>query len=138
MSKKDELIKLRLDDETCAKNFFDKVLIDHAGLDEVDEDFYYIEIYKACHIWQGSVDDKGYGRFGLYVKDKGNLAVKAHRFAYAYEFGFDALPTGAMGGEGRKVLNHLCHNRLCVNPYHLEVVTNDENLSPEKRKPKDA
>jgi len=138
MSKKDLAIKVKIEDEACAERFFNKVLIQHNDLDEVEEDFYYMEIYKACHIWQGEVDNKGYGRFDLYLKDLGHAGVKAHRFAFAYEFGFDALPAGAMGGEGRKVLNHLCHNRLCVNPYHLEVITNDENLSPEKRKPKDA
>jgi hypothetical protein len=138
MSKKDYAIKLRVEDEVCAENFFNKVLIDHPALDEVEEEFHDLELFRVCHIWQGPKDYKGYGRYGIYIKDLGTFSVKAHRFAFAHEFGFDALPVGAMGGEGRKVLNHLCHNRLCVNPYHLEVITNDENISPEKRKPKDA
>lgn len=138
MSKKDLAIKLKIQDEAYAERFFNKVLIKHDGLDEVEEEFREIEIYKACHIWQGELDNKGYGRFALWIKDLGMANVKAHRFAFAYEFGFDALPEGATGGENRKVLNHLCHTPACVNPYHLEVITNDENLSPEKRKPKDA
>ena len=138
MSKKDYAIKLRVEDEVCAENFFNKVLIDHPALDEVEEEFHDLELFRVCHIWQGELDNRGYGRFALHVKDLGFANVKAHRFAFAYEFGFDALPEGTTGGEGRKVLNHLCHTPACVNPYHLEVITNDENVSREKRKPKDA
>jgi len=33
-------------------------------------------------------------------------------------------------------LNHLCHNRLCVNTNHLEVILQSLNMSPEKKKPR--
>jgi len=45
--------------------------------------------------------------------------VLAHR--YAYESVKGQIPHGL-------VIDHLCRNRLCVNPNHLEPVTNLENL----------
>jgi hypothetical protein len=50
-----------------------------------------------------------------------------------------ALPIGIGGTtKGDKmVLNHLCHNRKCVNINHLEVILQSQNNSTAKRKPKD-
>jgi hypothetical protein len=45
-------------------------------------------------------------------------SVSPHRFAYELLVG--PIPAGL-------VLDHLCRNRLCVNPNHLEPVTNSEN-----------
>jgi len=126
-----------LKDYTC-ETFFNQVLIDHPGLDEVEEEFHDLELFRVCHLWQGQINSSGYGAFTLYSKIYGKkYTVKAHRFAFAHEFGAESLPEGVEGGD-RYVLNHICHQRSCVNPYHLEVVTNKENVSREKRKPKDA
>lgn len=93
------------------------------------------QIYDPCHIWQGFKTKRGYGYFSVYSKEVGNrLSVKAHRFAYALHYGFDALPPSPEQNSMKAlILNHLCHNRSCVNPLHLEVITAKENLSDEKR-----
>lgn len=68
-----------------------------------------------CWPWTGSHLVSGYGKF-LADNDQ---QVLAHR--YAYELWVGEIPDGL-------VLDHLCRNRGCVNPSHLEPVTNEENL----------
>lgn len=64
-----------------------------------------------CWRWSQYRDRDGYGRFG-----RGHLA---HREAYKALVG--PIPQGL-------TLDHLCRNRDCVNPAHLEPVTIGENL----------
>lgn len=68
----------------------------------------------TCWMWNGSVESKGYGRLHF-----GGKALKAHRVAYELHRG--RIPQGL-------TIDHLCRNRRCVNPWHLEVVTNRENV----------
>lgn len=68
---------------------------------------------KDCWNWIGSTWGKGYGKYT--VNDK---SIAAHRFAYQDIKG--DIPKGLQ-------LDHLCMNKLCVNPDHLEPVTNSEN-----------
>lgn len=65
----------------------------------------------ACWLWQGYINDKGYGLFG-----KG---VRAHRIAYEHINGPIEKPL---------ILDHLCRVRHCVNPSHLEAVTHQTNI----------
>ena len=68
-----------------------------------------------CQIWQAAKLAKGYGYFGLDGRAGGTFL--AHRVSYAMAYGVEEV------GE----LDHLCANKSCVNPAHLEVVTRSEN-----------
>jgi len=72
-----------------------------------------------CWIWNGGVGAGGYGAFGSYDEADDPITVRAHR--YAYEALVGPIPAGL-------VLDHLCRVRRCVNPAHLEPVTNAENI----------
>lgn len=69
----------------------------------------------GCHVWCGTLATNGYGQIGLRSHHK----KFAHRISY--ELAKGPIPEGL-------VIDHLCHVRSCVNPDHLEAVTNEENL----------
>lgn len=69
---------------------------------------------SQCYNWTSFVRRDGYGV--IWIKNK-NIPV--HRFFY--ELLVDTIPKGF-------VLDHLCRNRKCVNPDHMEVVTDKINI----------
>lgn len=68
----------------------------------------------GCWDWTASKNAGGYGTFW---KDGGSR--KAHRVAYEYHVG--KIPDDLQ-------IDHLCRNRICCNPSHLEPVTLQENI----------
>lgn len=68
----------------------------------------------TCWIWTGARHNGGYGNFWDGVR-----YMQAHRFAYMTWRG--PIPQGLQ-------LDHLCRNRSCVNPAHLESVDCRTNL----------
>lgn len=68
----------------------------------------------GCWTWTASLKPDGYGWFRL----DGKVRL-AHRVAYEAFIG--PIPSGLE-------LDHLCRNRRCVRPDHLEAVTHRENL----------
>jgi hypothetical protein len=73
----------------------------------------------GCWPWTGAKSDSGYGLFSE-KNEKGRPVLRrAHRLMYEYMVG--PIPEGL-------TLDHLCRNRLCVRPSHLEPVTSVENV----------
>lgn len=99
----------------CERRFW--ALVDVRGPDE-------------CWPWRGRPDKAGYGRFGVRVTSDKWVSVYAHRTMYELVIG--PIPEGLQ-------IDHVCHSvdlacpggccehRICVNPAHLEPVTNREN-----------
>lgn len=72
---------------------------------------------NGCWVWTGYPDTHGYGRFRIFI-DGVIRCTGAHRAAWlAYRGDIPA----------DHLQYHLCRNRLCCNPDHLELVTNQEN-----------
>jgi hypothetical protein len=72
-------------------------------------------IADGCWEWGGPRSDTGYGKFSISQR----LHAKAHRWAWEWMNG--PVPDGLS-------LDHLCRNRGCVNPWHMEPVTHAENV----------
>lgn len=74
----------------------------------------HVDKTSECWNWTSS-KRKGYGAFGL----RNRKTIRAHR--WAYENQVKKIPAGL-------TVDHLCRNRSCVNPAHMELVTNKENI----------
>lgn len=70
----------------------------------------------ACQEWQGHLSNKGYGKIrGAF----GGKMLFAHRVAYEAYWG--SIPDGMQ-------VRHGCDNRKCINPMHLYIGSNDDNI----------
>jgi hypothetical protein len=73
---------------------------------------------SCCWHWTGSIDPTGYGKFKIYQH---SLAYnrKVHRIAFTLLIG--EIPDDL-------TIDHLCRNRGCVNPDHMQLVTLGDNI----------
>lgn len=78
-----------------------------------------------CWLYAGSISDSGYGRVYVGKQYSKNGSVSAHRLMYEAVKG--EIPEGLF-------IDHLCEVRNCVNPDHLEAVTNQVNVARGLRK----
>lgn len=72
-----------------------------------------------CWLWNAGTHDKGYGRFYLGMVDERKVWAYSHRISFEHFVGFP--PPGY-------IVDHRCNHKLCCAPYHLQAVTNRENL----------
>lgn len=75
-----------------------------------------------CWEWTGAIDHKGYGRITVNRK-----LTYTHRVAWELAAG-SPIPPGMM-------IDHVCENRCCFNPAHLDIVTPQENTNRRRNSP---
>lgn len=90
---------------------------------------------SGCWNWTGAKSSNGYGTVGVIkliaagLLPEGTCRVTyVHRVAYMLSFGRHL--------KNDEHIDHLCRNRLCVRPDHLEAVTQEENNKRTLRNPR--
>lgn len=78
---------------------------------------YEVDPETGCWLWQGSLGTAGYGA----VRREGKPGGKQQAHRWFFERLVGPIPPSL-------VLDHLCENKRCVNPEHLDPVTTGENI----------
>lgn len=73
----------------------------------------HVEKGENCWLWTGCLDKDGYGHTGVVIDGK---FVGSRSHCIVYEAAKGPVPKGL-------ILDHLCRNRACVRPDHMEPVT---------------
>lgn len=84
-----------------------------------------VDLAPGCWAWHGPKNETGYGRF--YFRGRN---WKAHRVAYELMVG----PIPPREGYHGTIVMHTCDNPRCVNPLHLRLGSNADNLADAKAK----
>jgi HNH endonuclease len=79
-----------------------------------------IDPISGCHLWQGAVNDGGYGTLGVRGRTR-----RAHRLAWSLRHG--PIPA-------RMDICHRCDERRCINPDHLFLESHAANMADRGRK----
>lgn len=101
------------------------------GQSDISWFFENVKKTESCWLWTRAKDSQGYGRIELSGKKNkdGASYKKVHRFSWEYHFG----PI-----EDNKHVLHKCDVRTCVNPDHLFLGTNDDNVRDRNQKNRQA
>lgn len=73
---------------------------------------------NGCWVWQRTLNNNGYA-VGSFTKEGGAHVLLVHRYLYEQKIG--PVPEGM-------VLDHQCGNTRCVNPEHLQPMTQRSNV----------
>ena len=92
---------------------FPKHILNRAELARIER---MIDRSSDCWIWKGPQTPNGYGK---HQRGPGHRERVIHRITWEH-YRNEAIPEGLQ-------LDHLCRNRLCCNPDHLEPVSGSEN-----------
>lgn len=83
-------------------------------MSQLDEHFWSkVNKTDGCWTWTGALNHNGYGHFRFNGK-----VSRVHRVVYIDFHG--SVPEGG-------TVDHVCHNRACVRPDHLRIVTSKQN-----------
>ena len=85
------------------------------------------EPMSGCWLWKGHIAKTGYGRFGM--RNTTGIgyrwkALEAHQVSWSL---FRGNPPTGIDADS-KVIDHICNNRCCVNPAHLQILGRIENV----------
>lgn len=87
-----------------------------------------IKSEEECWEWEGSSNSHGYGTInvGGRIGNKHGITLSTHRVAKTLSMG-EEIPDGLL-------VMHTCDNPPCCNPSHLEVGTDQDNMSDKVNK----
>jgi len=86
------------------------------GIPEATRFWSYVEFTDTCWLWLAGKDREGYGVW----TSPNSKSNRAHRWAWEW-LHRRSIPDGL-------VIDHLCNNPSCVNPWHLKATTQRENV----------
>ena len=87
---------------------------DKIKLEHFNRFFRNVEITDTCWLWTGCKSDRGYGKIMLNYK---------HMTAHRVSCWWFVAPI-----DGPLMVRHTCDNPSCVNPFHLELGTHQDNM----------